>query len=210
MANIIDQLNWRYATKLFDPTKKVSDQDFETILESLRLTASSFGTQPWKFVVVKNPDIREQLKKASWDQPQMTDASHLIVLCRINEITPAYIDKYVADKAKDLNEPIENSKGAKDMMIGFLNGKSTEEKTVWLRNQVYIALGNLLTTCASLNIDACPMEGLDAAKFDEILGLEKYGINTVVACPIGYRSENDKYATRKKFRFPKAELVIEV
>jgi nitroreductase len=194
--NVIEKLNWRYATKVFDKSKKLSEDDLNILLESLRLTPSSFGLQPWKFVLVKNIDLREKIKDASYGQTQMTDASDLIVLCAKETITEDDVVKITG-----------NNEGYKNMIMGSIKNKSNDEILNWNAKQVYLALGFLLETAAIMNIDACPMEGFDNKKVDEILGLNEKGLKSVVICPVGYRSEDDKYANNSKFRFPQSELV---
>ena len=194
--NVIEKLNWRYATKVFDKSKKLSEDDLNILLESLRLTPSSFGLQPWKFVLVKNIDLREKIKDASYGQTQMTDASDLIVLCAKETITEDDVVKITG-----------NNEGYKNMIMGSIKNKSNDEILNWNAKQVYLALGFLLETAAIMNIDACPMEGFDNKKVDEILGLNEKGLKSVVICPVGYRSEDDKYANNPKFRFPQSELV---
>jgi nitroreductase len=194
--NVIEKLNWRYATKMFDKSKKISDDDLNILIESLRLTPSSFGLQPWKFVLVKNIDLREKIKDASYGQIQMTDASDLIVLCAKETLTEDDVVKITG-----------NNEGYKNMIMGSIKNKSNDEILNWNAKQVYLALGFLLETAAIMNIDACPMEGFDNKKVDEILGLNEKGLKSVVICPVGYRSEDDKYANNPKFRFPQSELV---
>ncbi len=205
--NIIESLNWRYATKEFDPSKKVSDADLETITESLRLSASSFGLQPWKFLVITNQEIKETLTGHSWNQKQVTDCSHHIVLCTYKEFNDSHVDAFVKDIMETRGQSHEEVKGYEDVMKGFLSRMDDAKKLVWMKNQVYLALGNLLTTCAMMNIDACPMEGIIAPKYDEVLGLAEKNLTTSVACPIGYRAESDKYAIAPKVRFPKSVVV---
>lgn len=205
--NIIEALNWRYATKEFDSSKKVSDQDIETIAESLRLTASSFGLQPWKFLIISNQEIKDSLLEHSWGQKQVTDCSHHIVFCHPREFTDAEVDNFLKETASIRAQLPEELDGYGKMMKGFLSYKDEDQKRAWMKNQVYIALGNLLTTCAVMNIDACPMEGIKQAKYDETLGLTEKGLMTVVACPIGYRSDSDKYASAPKVRYTKLDVI---
>ena len=209
MHKIIESLNWRYACKKFDSTKSISEEDFNTILESLRLTASSYGIQPWKFVVVKNQEKREELIAASYNQRQVAEASHLIVLCAPSEIDEALIDSYLADTAKTRGQDVSELAGFKKMLMS-IPGKPEEWKKAWAKNQIYIALGNLLTVCAEMRIDSCPMEGFSPAKYDEILNLKEYGLRSVVVCPVGYRHADDKYIDIKKVRFPNSHLVVEI
>jgi nitroreductase len=208
--DLIKKLNWRYATKTFDPAKKIPEKDFETLLEVLRLTPSSFGIQPWKFIVVRNPQIRAKLRPFCWDQSQITDASHLIILCRISETKiEEHIEKYILDKVKTGDLDPAKIQAYRERMIQTVRSKDENELKSWLRNQSYIALGNILTSCAVLDIDSCPIEGFDKEKVDELLELQKVGLSSVVMCAVGYRSLDDKYATAKKHRFPLSEVVME-
>lgn len=207
MSTFNDNLLWRYATKKYDPTKKVSDADLKDLLESLRLAASSYGLESWKFIVVTNPELRAKLKEAAWNQSQITDASHLIVLCAHIDMDADYIRKFVAFTAKERGVPAESMKQYEDMMIGSIMKMSKDELSVWLQKQVYIALGFALTAAANKHIDATPMEGFDKGKFDEILDLKKNNLQSVVLCPIGYRAADDYLAPLKKVRFPMEEVV---
>jgi nitroreductase len=209
MKNITQALNWRYATKKFDTTKKLSAEQLETLLESLRLTASSYGLQPWKFLVVENPELRTQIRGAAWDQSQVTEASHLIVLCAKTDVNEATVDEYMTSIAATRKMPIEALAGFSQMLKGAISGKSQAELTTWAAKQVYIALGTLLTTAALLEIDACPMEGFDPAAVNTILGLNTQNLTATVLCPVGLRDASDDMITRAKVRFPK-EKVIEI
>ncbi len=209
MEKIVEDLNWRYACKEFDASKKITDKDFETLMETLRLTPSSFGLQPWKFIVVENLELREQLVGASWKQNQVKDASHLIVLCSPKVLDETFVTDYVADMANTRGQDIKELEGFKSMLMMIPN-KSPEDQYIWSKNQVYIALGNLMTVCAQMRIDSCPMEGFQAKKYDEILGLDKMGLTSMVVCPVGYRSESDKYIDLKKVRYSLEELVIKI
>lgn len=210
LAQFNKSLEWRYATKQFDPAKKIPGEVFNQILEAVRLAPSSFGLQPWKFVVVENPKAREQLREHAWNQSQITDASHLIVLCTRSEMTAEYVnafaDRIIAER-KIKREDIEPYRQA---MLGFLPGVAGEKGRTWMANQVYIALGVLMSACAVAGIDACPMEGFDPAKFDEILKLPQQGLNARVLCTVGYRSANDWLAGLKKVRFSADEVVIKI
>lgn len=204
---VIEDLNWRYACKEFDKTKRISDADFNILLESLRLTASSFGLQLWNFVVVKNEELRERLVEKSWGQRQVADASHLIVLCIKTDAQESDIDAYLNDIVKTRGVAKESLEGFKNMLLGFVSKKSIDQKHTWMKDQVYIALGTLLTVCANMRIDSCPMEGISPKGFGEVLGLESKGLRAVLACPVGYRSKTDKYANLSKVRFSQDKVV---
>ena len=207
MNDIIKKLEWRYATKEFDPAKKISEEDMHVLLESARLAPSSYGLQPWKFIVVENTELREKLKAAAWNQGQITDASHLVVLCRLAALDETHVQKHVEKTAELRAISLEELSGYKDMMVGDIKNRTKEGLENWMAKQVYIALGFMLHTAAQMQIDTCPMEGFDPKQFDEILGLEALGVNSVVLCAIGHRKEGDKLAKATKARFHKEEVV---
>ncbi len=205
---VLEQLHWRYAVKKFDSTKKIPDSVWKVLEQSLVLSPSSFGLQPWKFFVVQNPEIREKLLPHSWGQKQVVDASHLIVLGIKKDINDGDVDRYVQRMAEVQQVPIENLEKFGGMVKGFINNPPYPfEKNDWSTRQTYIALGFLMTCAAMLDIDTCPMEGFIPSKYDEILGLPEQGYSAVVVCPIGYRAEDDKAATRPKVRFPTEEIM---
>src|SRR3989344_363914 len=206
--SFIDALNWRYATKKFDSAKKISEKDLNELLESARLSASSFGLQPWKFVVVEDKNLREKLKGEGFGQPQITDASHLIVLCSIRNLDEKYIKRYIEHVAKIRGISVDALKGSEDMMVGFAKQLGKQAMLEWTKKQTYIALGTLLSACALKKIDASPMEGFNPEKFDEILGLEKLGLASAVLCAVVYRSEKDETQHQKKVRFEMKDIVI--
>lgn len=208
---LLTQLNWRYATKQFDPQRKINPQTWAALEEALVLTPSSFGLQPWKFIVVTNPSTREKLVPVSWGQRQVADASHLVVFAIKQNLNEADIDAYLGRIVAVRSAARDSLNGYRDMMVGSLiKGRDEVARKIWAANQAYIALGNFLTSAAILGIDACPMEGLEPAKYDEILGLNQQGLSTVVAAAAGYRASGDKYAGVKKVRFPKTEVLVEV
>ncbi len=210
-TDIIKALNWRYATKEFDATKKLSDKEIGTLLEAARLSPSSFGLQPWKFIVVTNPEVRKKIREAAWNQPQVTDASHLIVFTVEKDLNDASVDKFVTDIAKTRGVQVAALKEYGEMMKGAIKAKgSSDAVKAWSARQVYIALGVLLEAAAILGIDACPMEGFDNKKVDEILGLSKLGVESVAFAAVGYRANEDEVKKYKKVRFPKSEIVVEV
>ncbi len=208
---LIGQLNWRCATKQFDPQRKISSADWTTLEEALVLTPSSFGLQPWKFVVVTDPAIRDKLVAASWGQRQVAEASHLVVFAIKKNLGEQDIDRHLNRVAEVRGVPRESLGSYRDMMVGsIVKGRNDAERRVWATKQVYIALGNFLTSAALLGIDACPMEGIEPAKYDEILGLDKQGLGAVVAAAAGYRAATDNYSQAKKVRFPRDEVLVKV
>ena len=210
MTNIIDALNWRYATKKFDDTKMVSSKDMETIKEALRLTPSSFGLQPWKFVIIKNKDIQKTLVEHSWNQNQVAEASHVIVMCRKNTLDESFVQDYIDDMIITTWAPAESLEWYKGMMNGFLSNMDEEAKALWANKQIYIALGNIMTVLAEMWIDACPMEWFIAPKYDEILELWPKDLSSVLVLPVWYRASDDEHIERKKTRFSQEDLFIEM
>ncbi len=203
-------LEWRYATKKFDATKKISDADWKTLADSLVMAPSSYGLQPWKFLVVENKEVREQLKAVSWNQTQVTDASHYVVLAVREKMEEADVLKYINRVAEVRGIPAESLAGYKDMMIGdVVKGPRSQTINFWAQKQAYIAMGFLLETAALLKVDACPMEGLDPAAYDKILKLEGTGYKSVATVALGYRHAEDGTQNYKKVRFA-AENVIQV
>lgn len=209
MNDIVESLKWRYACKAFDPDKKISEKDLTDILESLRLTASSYGLQPWKFIIVENKELREKLVPASWNQKQVQDASHLVVFAAPKKIDEAFINNYIESIATIRKQDISELAGMKKMMMNIAFWEPSAQYQ-WAKNQSYIALGNLMTVCAHMKIDTCPMEGFKPAEYDKILGLDKMDLTSLVVCPIGYRSSDDKYIQLAKVRSPIDELVIKI
>jgi len=206
----IKKLEWRYAVKKFDPSKKLSDEQLSFILESGRLAPSSLGLQARNIVVVKNTEIREKLKEVARGQSQIVDASHLLVLCIRKNVGEQFVSHYMETIAKERGSNISTLDGFKKNILQFLSGKSENEIKEWCARQVYIMLGFILSACAENGIDACPMEGFDSKKFNEILELESRGLESCVLCAVGFRNENDELGKMKKVRFPKEEIVLEI
>lgn len=207
---ILEHLNWRYATKSYDATRKISDADWETLEQSLILAPTSFGIQPYKFIVVTDQALKEKLKPAAWGQAQITDSSHLVVFAHKKTLTDADIEHYVDRIVEVRGVPRESLTEYENIM------KNSAKQAVdggyvetWNSRQAYIALGFLLETAALLKIDATPMEGFDAAQYNEILGLDDY--SAVVLCAVGYRNaEADWLANLPKVRFTKEELIQKI
>ncbi len=207
--SLIQQLNWRYATKKFDANRKLSPANWSVLEASLVLTASSYGLQPWKFIVVTDQALKARLRPASWNQSQVEDCSHLVVFAAKLDVTEADVDQFIQRIAEVRGVSIESLAGYKGFMMGDLvNGPRHAVIREWAARQTYIAMGNLLTSAAVLGIDACPFEGIEPAKYDEILGLAGSGYATVAACPVGYRAADDKYAAAPKVRFTH-EMVVD-
>ncbi|MCU0720770.1 MAG: NAD(P)H-dependent oxidoreductase [Pirellula sp.] len=205
----LDYLKWRYAVKRFDSSRKISTVLWEQIEESLVLTPSSFGLQPWKFVVVTSDAVKAKLPAISWNQNQPADCSHMVLFAANYSIDAAYVDRYIADMSATRGVPIETLNDFRNVMVGFLRNRGSEI-SAWASNQVYIALGQLLTVAAILGVDACPMEGLLMNEYDRLLGLEGTGFKVVVGCALGYRHPEDRYAQAAKVRFSKSEMVTKI
>jgi len=206
---LLKQLNKRYATKKFDPTKKLKAEDLATLLESIRLSASSYGLQAYKVLVVENEDIRKKLRAAAWDQSQITDASQLLIFAVETDFDESGVDRFVELTAKTRNLEVSSLSGYADMMKGSFK-QPKEVSQSWLTRQLYIALGFGLVAAAELDIDSCPMEGFDTAQFDEILGLKEKNLHSVVVLTVGYRAADDYYQNFAKVRRPKEELFIHI
>ena len=206
MSTSIDTRLWRYATKKFDATKKISDSDLETILEAGRLSASSYGLQPYHVFVITDPEVRAKLKAASWNQTQVTDASHLLVIANQTTFGEELVDNYIDNVSATRGVPVADLQDYANFMKSSFTDKSDEQKAQWTAKQAYILLGNLLQVAAELKIDACPMEGFEAEKYNEILGLNDKNLSAAVLLPIGYRSEEDDTQHYAKVRKSKETL----
>ena len=210
MSTLLDNLNWRYATKKFDATKKISSEDLNTLKEAVRLAASSYGLQPYKVVIVENPEIREQLKAAAYGQTQITDSSQLFIFANDLNAGPESVAAYIQNISETRGIPTEALGGFADMMNGVISNLSQEAKNIWTAKQTYIALGTLLAAAAELKIDATPMEGFNAAAFNEILGFDNLGLNASVIATVGYRHDEDDTQHYKKVRKSHEELFITI
>lgn len=197
---LLENLNWRYATKKYDTTKKVSAEDLDKIKEAVRLSATSYGLQLFKVLIVDTEELRAKLEPASWGQKQITEASHLVVFANYTKFEESQVDDYVNLKASLSGLKPENLKGYADFVKGSLANHTEESYQIWTAKQTYIALGNLMTACAELKIDSTPMEGFVPAQYNEVLGLEERGLNAAVVATIGYRSEEDQTQHGKKVR----------
>lgn len=208
MNHFIETQNWRYATKKFDSTKKISTEDLNTLKEAIRLSTSSFGLQPYQVIIVENPELRKQLQPASWGQSQIVEASHLLVFANKTEVSTQYIDGYVQNIANTRGLTIDDVNPYGDLMKGFLGNVPAEVIPIWTAKQTYLALGNLLNAAAELKIDVTPMEGFIPAQYNEILGLTERGLNASLVATIGYRSEEDAAQHYVKVRKSNEELFI--
>ncbi|MEO6348410.1 MAG: NAD(P)H-dependent oxidoreductase [Aquaticitalea sp.] len=206
METYIDNLNWRYATKKFDSTRKIPSEDLEKLKEAVQLSASSYGLQPYKVLIIEDEETRKKLHEASWGQSQITDASQVVVFANMTDFDETLVDNYIANVGITRNIDTGNLKGYADFMKSTLNPLTKTIKGAWTAKQTYIALGNLLSAAADLKIDACPMEGFDTEKYNDILNLTSENLNAAVVATIGYRSEDDETQHYKKVRKSKKEL----
>lgn len=209
---LIQQLQWRYATKQFDPSQKIPEPIWDALEKSLVLAPSSFGLQPWKFFVVRNPQLRQQLLEFSFGQRQVVDASHLVVLAIKKAVNADDVDRYMQRTSEVRQVAVESLTGFANIIKTFLEHPQDPKFEIndWAARQVYIALGQLMTSAAVLGIDTCPMEGFIPAKYDEVSGLTATEYSSVVVCPAGYRHPEDKYAHLPKVRFKQADIVAQV
>lgn len=210
-GTLIEQLQWRYATKKFDPARQVEPATWAALEQALVLSPSSFGLQPWKFLVVTDPATKTRLRAASWNQSQVEDCSHHVVFLMKKNLGVTEIDHFVDRIAQVRGVTRESLAMYRGFMVGSLvDGPIASSINEWATRQVYIALGNFMTAAAMVGVDTCPMEGIHAAQYDEILGLQDSGWATVCACPAGYRDAEDKYADLPKVRFEPGELVAHI
>lgn len=199
--SFVEALKWRYACKKFDPTKKIPEEKFVELLDALNLTPTSMGMQLLKFIVVTDPQVKKDLVQYAYNQEQIADCSHLILLCREAQVTSDFIDEYVTRSASIRNQDVQSPQIAGfRKMLESANMMSEADRVKWLSNQAYLALGVLLSACAVERIDSCPMEGFVPHEFDRILGLEAKGLKSVIAIPVGYRHVDDTYQHLPKVR----------
>lgn len=199
---------WRYATKRFDPARRIPAEQWQALEDALVLTPSSYGLQPWKFLVIQDQALRQQLRPHSWNQSQITDCSHLVVLLAKRTITPADADRFVSSIAAARGQELSALDAYRQMIqVDLIEGPRAAEIERWTSNQLYIALGNLMTSAALLGIDTCAIEGFSPADYDRILDLEGSDYRSRVVCACGYRSDDDKYAGLAKVRYSASELI---
>lgn len=211
--HVQQQLNWRYAVKKFDPTLKISEEDWQILKDSLKLSPSSFGLQPWKFALITQQGLKERLVPHSWGQTQPRDCSHLVVFMVRDAMDDNYVDTFL-DRVSEVREmETERLGGYRNVMLRFIKDLGPEQAGHWMTRQVYIALGQLMATAAILGVDACPMEGIKFSEYDRELkescgdaGLEGY--STSVACALGYRDITDPESLRKKVRFDESKIFV--
>lgn len=208
--NTIESLQWRYAVKKFDENKSLSPAQIDLLKEAFNLTATSYGLQPVKLVVLQNKELQQRLVEHSWGQQQVAQASHVLVLCVQEEMTTAHVNQYFELVKTIRNTPDEVLNPFKSYLVEEIGNKPQEDLALWMRNQAYLALGNLLTVCAVERIDACPMEGFEPEKYDEILELSQHGLKSVLVLPVGIRAEDDYMKALKKVRRNTQEMTIDI
>ncbi|MBL3826688.1 MULTISPECIES: NAD(P)H-dependent oxidoreductase [unclassified Marinobacter] len=205
--NIHEALDWRYAVREFSP-EKLDAQTVETLVDAARKSASSYGLQPYKILVVESKAVRRDLLAYSFGQQKVLDCSHLIVFAAHADIGDHTVDRYVTQFVKTRGVPVEDISGYVSHMKQALAAKSRAEKQAWAHQQAYIALGTLLTAAASMRIDSCPMTGFDHRAYDEVLGLAELGLESSAIVALGYRSARDRSSGLPKVRFDYDDLVI--
>lgn len=207
--SIVDKLKWRYATKKFDATKKIAADKLEYILDAIQLAPSSTGLQHFQVLVIENPEIRAQLREASYGQPQITDASHLVVFAA-EHLTEEHGQRYLDNVARTRHVDRESLSGLEGLVMGGIKSRTPEQRLLWAQKQAYIALGILIAATSEQEVDSAPMEGFDPEQYNQILGLTEKGLSATVIAAIGYRAEDDAFAKLKKVRKPKDELFIRI
>ncbi|MAN27907.1 MULTISPECIES: NAD(P)H-dependent oxidoreductase [Mesonia] len=210
MKTHLENLNWRYATKRFDENKKISAEDLSALKEAVRLSASSYGLQPYQVLVIEDEKTKEKLRAAAFNQPQLTEASQVFVFASYTEVKEEYIQDYMKNVAETRGMDLSELDQFAEMIKGASMSLPKDQQAVWTAKQTYIALGFLLNAAATLKIDTCPMEGFNAEEFDEILGLKEKGLTTAVIATAGYRSEEDITQNYKKVRKSNEDLFINI
>jgi len=210
MEDYIKTLEWRYATKKYDADKKVSAQDLKTLKDAVRLSVSSMGLQPYKVIIIENPEVREQLKAAAFNQSGIVDASHVFVFANEVNVGPKQVESYIENISKTREVTKESLEGFSNSMNSFINSQNEENRLFWTSKQAYIAMASLINAAAVLKIDATPMEGFDKKEFNRILGLDELGLNAAVVATVGYRHKDDPFQHLRKVRKPHDELFITI
>ena len=209
MSNL-KALNWRYATKKFDDSRILSEEKLEILKHAFNLTATSYGLQPLKMLVISNKEVQKQLTEFSMNQQQVSTASHVLVICTEKNVDEKFISGYF-QRVKNLRDtPDELLQPFHNFLVDDFKNKAIEKIEAWARNQAYLALGTLLTVCATEEIDACPMEGFEPEKYDDFLKLGDKNLQSVLVLPVGYRAKDDFFSELKKVRRPLEEVIIEM
>ncbi len=208
--NLKEIMNWRYAAKQFDTSKKVDSETLNRILEITNLSATSYGLQPYMTVVVKNQDLKDKLVAASYGQTNVSDSSHVIIFAARTDIDEKFIDNFIKLTAEARNSDVEKLKSFKEMLVKSFSSKTDDEIYNWASKQAYLALGTFLIACADEDVDSCPIGGFVPEEYDKILNLPDYNLRSVVVAAIGYRHKDDKYQYYKKVRKSSEEMIIEI
>lgn len=210
MSSLLEALKWRYATKKFDAKRILSDDKITVLKEAFNLTASSFGLQPVRLLIVQNQEVQDELVALSMNQQQVADASHVLVFCIEKNIDASYIEAYFKNVQETRKTPDEILKPFRDYLYSHFENETSDSITNWATKQAYLAMGNLLTACALEKIDACPMEGFDPVGYNTLLNLEDRGLSSVLVMPVGYRAEDDMFSGFKKVRKTLENAIIEI
>lgn len=205
--SLVQQLQWRYATKQFDPEQKLTAAQVDALQDALVLSPSSFGLQPWKFFWIEKQDVKDSLKGKSWGQGQVSDCSALVVLAHHRGITDADVKRFIVETAKVRQVDPTTLDGYHQVISGFLEKMTPEQLDAWAQRQSYIALGQLMTAAAAIGVDTCPLEGIDPDGYDRLLNLGDTNYRTSVACALGFRAQTDKYAAAPKVRYQKPDVL---
>ena len=208
--NSIQNLKWRYAVKKFDSTRLLSQRQINILKEAFNLTATSYGLQPIKLVIVNNKELQKKLVEHSYNQQQVEQASHLLVFCVDTHLNEKDVENYFDRVQKVRNTPDEIINPFRNYLKDVISGKSSEELISWAKNQAYLALGNLLTVCANEQIDSCPMEGFIPKKYDDLLNLKEKNLTSVLVLPVGFRADDDFMKNQKKVRKILSDVILEI
>lgn len=206
--NLSAALRWRYATKKFDPDRVVPEPLIDALIESANLSATSYGLQPFQFIVIRNQELQDQLVASSYGQRQVADASHVIVIASRTDVDAAYIRAYIELRESELELPPGTLERYAEVMVGAIGTMSGERRLEWAARQVYIALGTMLATCATLELDSCPMEGFVPEEYNELLDLSSQNLHATVVLPVGYRSVADETQHQAKVRRPLEDMIL--
>ncbi|MEY3736252.1 MAG: hypothetical protein RLZZ624_1311 [Cyanobacteriota bacterium] len=207
-AELLASLQWRYATKAFDRTRTIDPNTWQALETSLVLTPSSYGLQPWRFLVLQDPELRSRLRPHAWNQAQITDCSHLLVLLVRRTIEGRDLDRLIERMAALRQTAPERLQAYRQMMAAdLIDGPRSQRIDSWATNQVYIALGGFMTAAALLGVDTCAIEGFSPPEFDRLLDLESSDYRSAVVCAAGYRDPADPYAKETKVRYDASELI---
>lgn len=206
-SELVASLTWRYAVKVFDPARRIPADTWDALEQSLVLAPSSFGIQPWKFLVIQDAAIRQQLLAHSWGQRQLVDCSHFVVFAAPTNLGEADVDRFADRTAEIRGTPPERLDRFRKMVKGFLDAFDERQRLDWSCRQIYLALGQLMTSAAVLGVDTCPMEGFSPPDYDRVLGLASHGLTATVCCGLGYRAQDDKYAALPKVRYERHDVI---